>query len=132
MAFAVTGPPSVPSAVALAADVDMESRQFSAVWNVPFSHTNHSISGYTVAVSSLNQTEAYERSLGPETPLPDSGPVQVTLPFPPHTSSCHILHISVSALNDIGPSKPASLTVLIPKGGALNKKSIVTYSHYSA
>jgi hypothetical protein len=112
----VIGPPSTPSALTLPGQgVDMEQRRFSAVWNVPFSHGNHSVSLYTVSVSNSNQSESYQEWVGPETQAPGSGVVHTTLPFPNHTASCDILNISVSASNDIGASKPAYLSLPVPK-----------------
>jgi hypothetical protein len=112
----VIGPPNTPSALTLPGQgVDMEQRRFSAVWNVPFSHGNHSVSLYTVSVSNSNQSESYQEWVGPETQAPGSGVVHTTLPFPNHTASCDILNISVSASNDIGASKPAYANMYIPK-----------------
>jgi hypothetical protein len=112
-----TGTPSTP--VAALVNIDMEAKYFSAVWDVPFSHKNYSISHYNVTVWNKNQSVGYVESfpVSPETgpPLPTSGPVTVTLPFPPRTTSCDILNISVTAVNDIGPSRPTYFRVLVPK-----------------
>jgi hypothetical protein len=116
----VIGPPDTPAGLSLPEDhVNMELGQFSVEWNVPFSHTNHSISHYTVTVNSPNETVGYVESFrvsseaGP--PIPTSGPVTVSLPFPPRTTSCDILNISVTAVNDIGASRAASAVIFIPK-----------------
>ena len=115
------GPPDTPAALSLpGTHVDMELRQFSVEWNVPFSHPNHSISHYSVSVNSLNQSLSYDETLpvssAVQPPLPTSGLVSVSLPFPRRTFSCDILNISVTAVNDIGASQPAYGYVLIPKG----------------
>ena len=110
----MVGPPSDPSFDAHSA-VAMELQQLSVVWTVPFTHTNHSISHYNVTVDNLNQSQSYyERSIsaGPKT----ESVVQVTLPFPPNTTSCEILSISVTASNDIGSSNPASIMAFVPQG----------------
>ena len=42
----------------------------------------------------------------------------VTLNFPPLTSSCDILNVTVTAINDIGASEPVSASLFIPAGTA--------------
>ena len=93
---------------------DLELQQFSVVWTVPFTHTNHSISHYNVIVNNLNQSQSYEMSIsaGPKT----ESVVQVTLPFPPNTTSCEILSISVTAVSGISPSNTLSIMAFIPQG----------------
>jgi hypothetical protein len=131
----VIGPPDTPAGLSLPEDhVNMELGQFSVEWNVPFSHTNHSISHYTVTVNSPNETVGYVESFrvsseaGP--PIPTSGPVTVSLPFPPRTTSCDILNISVTAVNDIGASRAASAVIFIPKGNfTTGYKPSVNFTH---
>ena len=114
------GPPDTPAGLVFPADhVNMELGQFSAVWNVPFSHSNHSISHYNVTVNSYNFTRQLEESFPVNSgahPLPTSGKVEVILRFPPRTFSCDIINVSVTAVNDIGPSQPASAVMFLPKG----------------
>ena len=112
------GPPATPSELSIPRDlVNMELQQFSVVWNVPFTHTNHSISHYNVTVSN-NQSQSYEMSILAD-PKTSESVVQVTLFFPPNTTSCEILSISVTAVNDIGPSIPASADMTVMKGTLL-------------
>ena len=105
----------MPSHLSVPMDsVDVKSNKFSAVWNVPFTHTNHSVSQYTVRVSNPSQNQSYERSF--YAGLERESSVQVSLQFPPHTSSCDILNISLTAVNDVGASQPAPFKVFVPKG----------------
>ena len=120
------GPPNTPSTLTFPdKHVDMQSEQFLAVWSVPFSHSNHSISSYNVSVGNINTTKTCQRSItvspGAKSPATEND----TLDFPPSTSSCDILIVTLTAINDIGSSEPVSASLFIPTG-------ITLYNDYLA
>ena len=105
------GPPEPPSLTLPEQLIDMDSRLLSAFWNAPYTHANHLISHYNVIVTNIRTAEINAHSLASE-----SGGMNIMLPFTPQTNSCDILTVTVTAVNDVGASEPATANVSIPKG----------------
>ena len=103
------GPPDPPSLTILEQHVDLELRILTVVWDVPYSHPDHPISHYDVTVTNVHKAEA-------DSLMSESSDTSITLPFPHQTSSCDVLTVTVTAVNDIGASKPAQANVSIPEG----------------
>ena len=110
-----SGPPDTPSLTLPEQNVDLESRQLSAFWNVPYSHADHSITHYDVTVTNTHRAESYNTSIA-HSATSGIGAMNITLTFPNGTSSCDVLTISVTAINDVGASKAAQVNVSIPEG----------------
>ena len=101
--------------------LNLEARQFSAVWVAPFSHIDHPILHYTVNVTNLRNLDSYEQSTSVESLMKTSDNVTsiITLEFPRQTRSCDYLVITVTAVNDIQASDPSSANISIPEGSHL-------------
>jgi hypothetical protein len=110
----VIGPPDTPSLTIPEQHVDLELRQLSAFWNVPYSHADHSITHYDVTVTNTHRAGSYDKFIA-HSATSGIGGMNITLPFPHGTSSCDVLTISVTAVNDVGAGKPAQVNVSIPE-----------------
>ena len=110
--------PGPPAAITFTEfNIDVKLKRFLAIWSVPFSHMNHSISSYNVSVINLNTTEVYQRTItvSSEDNIMCSA-VNDTLDFPSLTNACDIINVTVIAINDIGSSEPTSASLYIPTG----------------
>ena len=113
--FIFSGPPDTPSLTIPEQHVDLELRQLSAFWSIPYSHADHSITHYDVTVNNTHRAGSYDTFIA-HSATSGIGGMNITLPFPNGTSSCDVLTISVTAVNDVGAGKPAQVNVSIPEG----------------
>lgn len=113
------GPPTSPSSLTLQPSHNLELGVFSAVWSIPFSHPNHSISHYHLTVTNIHNSASYEMSIkNPFIEQSANDVMKSTLPYPNQTDSCDVLTVAVKAFSDLGPSEPAFANISIPRGYA--------------